>query len=363
MNDTLDIFHSEKKLVRDFYQALEKAKPSESLSVLQTYCKEDVAIKAMHPFNEMAGCDALANLFWAPLKKSITSMQRRMDIFFAGRNEMDGQNSVWVCSMGHLMGLFDQSWLGIPATKKMVMLRYAEFHQIEDGKIAQTALFFDVPHLMAQAGIILFPEQTAAHMVQPGPRHHDGVLFGRQNQTESQDTLALINAMISDLGQWKSPLPLEEELAQTWHHDMLWWGPEGVGSTYTIERYAKQHSGPFRAAFSDRSQTKHLCRMAEGNFGGFFGWPNFSAKLTGPIMGREATNKIGEFRVIDIYRREGSKLAENWVYIDILHFWKSQGFDLLGCIAGHENMAWAPYRTMQFALDHEFDPIGVYQCI
>ena len=30
-----------------------------------------------------------------------------------------------------------------------------------------------------------------------------------------------------------------------------------------------------------------------------------------------------------MYRREGNKLAENWVFIDFLHFWKMQGVDIL----------------------------------
>jgi hypothetical protein len=47
-------------------------------------------------------------------------------------------------------------------------------------------------------------------------------------------------------------------------------------------------------------------------------------------MGHAPTDRIGEFRVIDIYRREGDKLAENWVFIDLLHFWKTQGIDILG---------------------------------
>ena len=34
-------------------------------------------------------------------------------------------------------------------------------------------------------------------------------------------------------------------------------------------------------------------------------------------------------RVVDIYRRDGDKLAENWVYIDILHFLSMQGVDIL----------------------------------
>ncbi len=54
--------------------------------------------------------------------------------------------------MGHLMGLFDAPWLGIRPTRKMVFLRYAEFHRVEDGLIAETAMFFDIPHLMIQEG-------------------------------------------------------------------------------------------------------------------------------------------------------------------------------------------------------------------
>ena len=47
-------------------------------------------------------------------------------------------------------------------------------------------------------------------------------------------------------------------------------------------------------------------------------------------MGMPATGLSGEFRVIDIYRRQADKLAENWIFIDMLHFWKMQGLDLLG---------------------------------
>ena len=36
-----------------------------------------------------------------------------------------------------------------------------------------------------------------------------------------------------------------------------------------------------------------------------------------------------EFRVIDLYRREGDKLAENWIFIDLLHVLKQQGMDVL----------------------------------
>jgi hypothetical protein len=162
---------------------------------------------------------------------------------------------------------------------------------------------------------------------------HGGLLHDEQPPEDGVKTLATINAMINDLGTWGLGLPLEEELARTWADDMIWWGPAGIGATYTIERYAKQHSGPFRAGFTDRQPTRHLARLAEGHFGGFFGWPNFTARLSGGFMGLPAGERPAEFRVIDLYRREGDKLAENWVFIDMLHMLKSQGVDVLGRMA------------------------------
>jgi len=327
-------FTSQKELVRGFYAALEAADPGESADVLARFCTPDLLWRGMHPFGILTGPDAVAEAFWDPLKSALARMQRRMDIFMAGRNSLDEGGAVWVSSMGHLMGLFDAPWLGIRPTRKIAMQRYAAFHRVENGQIAETAMFFDIPALMMQAGLQPFPVQTGAQLIQPGPLPHDALMFGAQNPEEGARTLATINAMISDLGQWKLGLPLEEELARTWHDDMIWWGPAGIGATYTIERYAKQHSGPFRAGFAERTGTGHICRFAEGHYGGFFGWPNFTARPTGGFMGMPATGQPGEFRVVDIYRRKGDKLAENWVFIDLLHFWKTQGVDILARTVG-----------------------------
>ena len=322
-------FQKEKELVRRFYEALDSAETSDLGAVMERFCAPDLLWRGFHPFNEQHGPTTAATAFWLPLHQSLSRLQRRMDVFMAGQNEMDGFTSTWVVSMGHLMGLFDAPWVGIQPTGKMIFLRYCEFHRVEGGKIVETAMYFDIPHMMMQAGLNPFPPQTAAHLVQPGPVTHDGLMFEAQPAEEGEATLASINAMIGDLGTWQLGLPLEEELARTWHDDMIWWGPAGIGATYTIERYAKQHSGPFRASFTDRSKTTHICRMAEGHYGGFFGWPNFTARHTGGFMGMPASDTPGEMRVIDIYRRAGDKLAENWIFIDLLHFWKTQGVDIL----------------------------------
>jgi len=324
----------EKDLIRAFYAALDRRDGTESPAVLRQFTTPDYLWRGMHPFDELTGADAVGTRFWAPLRQSLRPIQRRMDVFMAGQNAIDGSGAVWVVSMGHLMGLFDAPWLGIRPTGRMAFLRYCDFHRVAAGRIVETASFFDIPHLMMQAGQNPFPPQTAAHLVQPGPHPHDALLFGPQDSAEGDKTLAAINFMIKDLGQWSLGLPLEEELARSWHDDMIWWGPAGIGSTYTIERYAKQHAGPFRAGFTDRSPTRHICRLAEGHYGGFFGWPNFTATPTGGFMGLPAGANPGEFRVIDIYRRRGDKLAENWVFIDLLHFWKTQGIDVLARQAG-----------------------------
>lgn len=327
-------FQTQKALVRDHHAALAGAlagsTPERVAEALARHTAPDWLWRGMHPFDILHGAEAVAGAFWAPFHGALRHLQRREDIFFAGLNEIDGFTAPWVVSMGHLMGLFDGPWLGIRPTGRMAFLRYAEFHRIEGGRIAETAFFFDIPHLMIQAGQNPFPPATAAHLVQPGPIGHDGLLRGPQDPAEGRRTLAAINAMIRDLGTWQLGLPLEEELARSWSPDMIWWGPAGIGATYTIERYARQHAGPFRAAFRDRTGTGHLARLAEGHFGGFFGWPNFRAVPVGGFMGLPGSSVPGEFRVVDIYRREGDKLAENWVFIDILHYLRTQSLDVLG---------------------------------
>lgn len=318
-----------KAVVRAHHAEIDMATASDVATALARHAAPDWCWRGMHPLNERTGPEGVAAAFWAPLKQAMTGLSRREDIFFAGANGIAEVGGIWVASMGHLLGLFDAPWLGIRPTGRIVMLRYAEFHRVEAGRIAETAQFFDIPHLMQQAGQNPFGPETAQHLVQPGPATHDGLLLTPRPEAEGCATLALIERMIADLGSWESGLPLEEELRRTWAEDMLWWGPAGIGATYTVPRYACQHAGVFRGAFTDRRRVGHRTRFAEGSYGGFFGWPSFTAVPTGGFMGLPATGTAAEFRVVDIYRRAEDRLAENWVFIDMLHFLKGQGVDVL----------------------------------
>lgn len=328
-----------KAAVRALYGDLDTCAPGAEATTLAKHVTDDYRWRGFHPFNEMTGADEVAAIFWQPLRAALRPMQRRMDMFIAGHNSLDDQATTWVASMGHLTGLLDAKWLCIPPTGKLAMLRYAEFHRVtEDGKIAETAMYFDIPHLMMQAGLQPFPPQTAAHLVQPGPIGNDALLFGETDPAEGQKTLDTINHMIGDISKWSGGQSesLEDELRRSWVEDMMWWGPAGIGATYTIERYAKQHSGPFREAFAHkRVFNGHVAKIAEGNFGGFFGWPNLTLYHEGGFMGMPATGKPGDMRVIDMYSRRGDKLFENWIFIDLLHFWNMQGLDILARMEQH----------------------------
>ncbi len=240
--------------------------------------------------------------------------------------------------MGHFRGLFDADWLGIPATGKIAQLPYAEFHRVSDGKLAETALFCDILRVASQAGVHPLPPQTGADLPNPGPLTHDGQLLEPVDPASGEKTLALVTRMAADISaanaalQGKSdaaPLTPQQELQRCWHEDMAWYGPTGIGATYTIERYIKQHQQPFRSQLSDRQFHGHVARIAEGNYCAFFGWPNLHVTPTGGYLGLPGTNIPAPMRVTDVYRRDGDKLAENWVFIDMLHFLNMQGLDIL----------------------------------
>ena len=324
-----DEIQQAKATVLNWQKSTDSAKLADLATVMAAFTTDDYLWRGVHPFHEQNGPDSVICAFYTPFRTAFSAVQRRQDIFFAAKNEIDGFSSVWVVSMGHFLGLFDKPFVGIPPHQKIAMLRYAEFHKIEEGKLVETALFIDLLHLMAQVGLTPISPQTGMHLVQPGPRTHDGLLFDPQAKQDGEATLALINQMIGDInhhGQFSTP---QEELRQCWHEDMLWWGPTGIGATFTIDRYIQQHQRPFRTQNEGRRFNGHICRMAEGQYGGFFGWPNLSLKPTGGYLGMPPYHDYADMRVVDIYRREGDKLAENWIFIDMLHFLNMQGQDIL----------------------------------
>ena len=127
-----------KATVLSHFKAVDTATDAGLAEALSKHTTPNCEYRFVHPFNETTGPEAAAKLFWAPLRRSFSPLQRRQDIFLAGRNRVDGDATLWVASMGHLLGLFDEPFLGIRPTRQAVMLRYAEFNRVENGKIAES---------------------------------------------------------------------------------------------------------------------------------------------------------------------------------------------------------------------------------
>ena len=330
-----------KKKVRALLEALENRNSEPFGDVLSRHVTDGFHWRGLHPFHEQTGASAVADVFWNPLAASFKSLSRREDIFLAGFNNAGEQDlnaavvdteDVWVASMGHFFGLFDEPWLDIPATRRLSSLRYAEFYRVVDDEIIEGSMFFDLLALMQQAGCYPLAPETGHTFMYPGPKTHDGILLDPQIAAEGKTTMALINRMVADLselnvsGDDRCP---PELLARCWSENMLWYGPAGIGATYTIERYQQQHQYPFRTGLGDKTFNGHVCRIAEGNYGCFFGWPNLSNQALGGFLGLPASRDRADMRVVDMYRREGDKLVENWVLIDIPHYLAQQGLDVL----------------------------------
>ena len=326
----MSIHQDNKTFIRNYFQAMARATASSVASVLEEYVAEDYAFYGVHPYNQQSCRATVASIVWQPLLGALTAMQRREDVFMAGQSEIDGDN--WVMSMGHFTGLLDGEWMGIRPTRKLVNIRYAEFNCVENGKITKTGLWVDIIGVMHQCGINPLPPQTGASFVYPGPQTHDGLMLDERDPAEAKETLTLLNRMIDDLsslnisGNDRCP---PEVLARTWHQDMTWYGPAGIGATYTIERYQEQHQYPFREGLTGKVFNGHVSRFAEGDYACFFGWPNLSHKPTGGFMGLPGGQIAADMRVVDVYRREGDKLKENWVLIDIPYWLLQQGVDII----------------------------------
>ncbi|MBX2886496.1 MAG: ester cyclase [Granulosicoccus sp.] len=326
-----------KKVVLAHYGLLDAAGEDGLAEALALHCDAACEFQFVHPFNEVTGPTQAAKVFWAPIKHSFAPLQRRQNIFMAGRNALNHNDSIWVVSMGHLLGLFDKPFLGIRPTRQGTMLRYAEFNCVSDGKIVASTLFLDIMNLMAQVRAEVMPPSTAATMVTPGPRTQDGLLFDNQPEDDGLKTLALYQRMINRLLS-VDVHTTNTDLSLDWTDDMIWWGPGGIGAPYTQSRYLEQHCVPFEQGLEWGDFFGHTTEMAEGHYGGFFGWPTFDVRSRGGYIGlAPQSDKKVTMRVVDLYRREGDKLAENWNFIDHLHFLDQLGVDLIArqkCLTG-----------------------------
>jgi len=79
--------------------------------------------------------------------------------------------------------------------------------------------------------------------------------------------------------------------------------------------------------------------FAEGDYCAYSGWTGFEATHTGPDwLGLPVTNKRVNMRCIDLWRREGDFLAENWVFLDIIDILLQLGVDIFDRLKNRKHL-------------------------
>ncbi len=321
-----------KAVVSSFHAALDAAPADGAEAVCSATLAPGHRYFGVHPFNVIRSPEQVAKSVWTPMKRAMPVLQRRPDILFAGWHHMDREAALWVVSMGNFLGDFTDPWLGIPPTGKASYVPHVAFYRIEGGAIVETVEFLDLLAVMTQAGCNPYAgSQTAAQLMSPGPLTHDGVLDAPQDPQIGAATFTLTHGMLTELAECKLTSP-PDHLARWWHPDMNWHGPAGIGSCLGLAGYRRGHTRPFEKGLEFVDYFHETAATAEGHYSAFLWWPCLAMRNRGGFMGAPANDTIAEMRVVDVYRRQGDLLAENWIFIDMLHFLLQQGIDLLADI-------------------------------
>lgn len=138
---------------------------------------------------------------------------------------------------------------------------------------------------------------------------------------ESRKTKELVARMV-DVGLNDHVV---EGMEAYWSADMRWYGPAGIGHKLSLAQFQEEHQRPFLHAFPDKEAVDEI-RIAEGDYAAAVGYQR--ATHLGDYLGVPATGRPMTIRYMDIWRREGDKLVENWVMIDLLDFLAQAGYDV-----------------------------------
>lgn len=300
--------------------------------------------RVAHPINRADGIDAAQALVFGPLLDAMPDLERRDFLFVGG--EYDGRRYVAAC--GHYCGTFSRDWLGIPATGGAAYLRYGEVYQIENGRIVQANLLWDILDFIRQAGFRPLSPSLGSDEMWPGPITADGVVLRETDKAESAASIAQTLAMHRTLAEYNDAALSREGLMnmpqkEHWHPKMMWYGPAGIGTARGLAGFVDFHQLPFRIAFhrpqgtfeevnAERARhgAGHYIRIGDGPYSVTGGWPSvYAIHAGGGFAGTTATGKPVTMRVMDFYLHHEGLIRENWVPLDMLDLLNQMGFDVM----------------------------------
>lgn len=111
-----------------------------------------------------------------------------------------------------------------------------------------------------------------------------------------------------------------------WKKGSSWTGPAGAGVKETLKHFQEGWQRPFLKAFPDKKANDEVV-VAEGEWVAAMG--HVSATHEGEFMGAEGSGKEISLKYMDFWRVEDGKIAENYVLLDVIDFFRQIGIDLL----------------------------------
>lgn len=302
---------------------------------IDDYIAEDVKWCVSAPINDLHNKEKMLSQFWKPLITALPDLERKPFIHL--ESEYEGEQ--WIAGTGYFVGTFTNDLLGIPATNRTLYLRYTELIQLEAGKIKTCYIILDFLDAMNQAGVNPLRKSLGHDGLVMPPTTMDGLCYRSANNensdikssdyTETKKSQKLVIDMLNELGRFDGHSLQSMNLQEFWHEDFMWYGPAGIGTTRGIEGFRAHHQGPFVFSFPDRSVDHKATLVAHGNYVSTGGWPHMhGTHSVGDWLGLPPCNKELSLRVMDIWRRDGDLLKENWVAIDIIDMCMQMGLDV-----------------------------------
>lgn len=286
----------------------------------------DAAYIAGCPVDQMHGLDEIVERHLAPMKRALPDLERRDDILIGGR-WTDGD---WISATGYYYGTFANEWFGLEPTNQWLYVRFGEFYRVAEGRIVDAYTMIDWVDVFRQLGINPLRRALGVEGLCPPPLEQDGLVLRDADPAESEGSLKLVEAMIFE-GMWAFDGVNHESMRfhDFWVPDMMWYGPGGIGTTRGVDNFYRYHEGPFNEAWPDFKGGNHVARFGDGPFTCSTGWPSIRATHTGgDFLGLAPSHKAITMRVMDWWRRDGDRLSENWIFIDLPDLFRQLDRDL-----------------------------------
>ncbi len=316
-------FSENKRAVSMGLRAIVESPAEDRLERIDALYHSDATTFAFCPVDHLSGVTEIYESLWQPLLGAIDNASRQDRIIVSG----EYQSREMVAIHGTLNGTLARDLFDIPAGGESIQLRYCEVHSVEAARISHSWILVDLLDLMRQVGCWPLAPSTGREVVWPEPKAAPAT--DSVDLETGQQTLDVTLAMQNALGEFDGDSLDSMPHNSYWADGFGWYGPAGIGVTHGMTEFRAHHQIPFLLAFPDRRGGDHYVRMGDGAFSVTGGWPSVRATHTGGNwMGMPPTGKFIGMRVMDFYRCEDGKLAENWVPIDIIDILRQMGVDV-----------------------------------